>query len=233
MSRSVLSMCRRCHSHSSTVQRSNFSSSSRSKAEQPTSRFSSSPPSRFASQPVPSRVPQQPYQQSSEAQANLQRLAQQANNEAQTRPQAGASPTEPYHLNVYCHKHNTHITFTEPSRDPILAYSCGNIGLRGAQRGTFDAAYQLASYTFRKIAEKNWKIGGKKAAGTPFTLNDPKVRDRGIEVILRGYGNGREAFTKAMLGSEGRIIKGLVKRVTDGTRLKFGGVRSRATRRLG
>ncbi|KAK5946965.1 hypothetical protein PMZ80_001111 [Knufia obscura] len=206
-------------------QRANFSSSSRTKAEQP--------PSRFLSQPVPSRIPQQQYQQSPEAQANLQRLAQQANNEAQTRPQAGASPNEPYHMNVYCHKHNTHITFTEPSRDPIISYSCGNIGLRGAQRGTFDAAYQLASYTFRKIAEKNWKIGGKKAPGTPITLNDPKVRDRGIEVVLRGYGNGREAFTKAILGSEGRIIKGLIKRVTDGTRLKFGGVRSRATRRLG
>lgn len=226
MSRPVLSsMCRRCQSHFSIIRRSKFSSSSRNRAEQP--------PSRFATQPVPSRIPQQAYQQSPEAQANLQRLAQQANSEAQTRPQAGASPNEPYHLNVYSHKHNTHITFSAPSRDPILSFSCGNIGLKGAQRGTFDAAYQLSSYTFRKIAEKNWKIGGKKAPGTPITLNDPKVRDRGIEVVLRGYGNGREAFTKAMLGSEGRIMKGLVKKVTDGTRLKFGGVRSRAVRRLG
>ena len=226
MSRPILSsICRPCHSQFTAIQRSKFSSSCRIQAEQPSSRF--------ATQPMPSRIPQQAYQQSPEAQANLQRLAQQANNEAQTRPQAGASPNEPYHLNVYCHKHNTHITFTEPSRDPILSFSSGNIGLRGAQRGTFDAAYQLASYTFRKMAEKNWKTGGKKATGTPFTLNDPRVRDRGIEVVLRGYGNGREAFQKAILGSEGRIIKGLIKKVTDGTRLKFGGVRSRATRRLG
>ena len=83
------------------------------------------------------------------------------------------------------------------------------------------------------MAEKNWKLGGSKAAGTPVTLNDDSVKTRGIEVILRGYGNGREAFQKAILGPEGRLIKNLVKKVTDGTRLKFGGVRSPAVRRLG
>jgi len=163
----------------------------------------------------------------------LRQLAKNASNEALTRPQAGVPLDEPYHLNVYAHKHNTHITFTEPSRDIILSYSSGNIGLRKGQRGSFDAAYQLASYTFRKIAEKNWKIGGKKANQTPVTLNDTKVRERGIEVILRGYGPGREAFQKVTLGAEGRLIKGLIKKVTDGTRLKFGGTRSPQVRRLG
>lgn len=66
-----------------------------------------------------------------------------------------------------------------------------------------------------------------------MTLNDRDVKNRGIEVILRGYGDGREAFQKAILGAEGRLVKGLIRKVTDGTRLKFGGVRSRAVRRLG
>lgn len=66
-----------------------------------------------------------------------------------------------------------------------------------------------------------------------------KMHERGflinmekLEVVLRGYGAGREAFQKALLGSEGRGIKGKVTRVTDCTRLKFGGVRSKNVRRL-
>lgn len=114
-----------------------------------------------------------------------------------------------------------------------MSYSTGNIGLRKAQRKTFDAAYNLAAYTFRKMAERNWKIGGKKSHQPPMMLNDPVMKHRGIEVVLRGYGQGREAFSKALLGSEGRMIKPLVKKVTDNTRLKFGGTRSRAVRRLG
>lgn len=82
------------------------------------------------------------------------------------------------------------------------------------------------------MAEKNWKIGGKKSPQPAMMITDMEMKRRGIEVVLRGYGFGREAFQKALLGSEGRIIKGLVKRVSDNTRLKFGGTRSRAVRRL-
>lgn len=113
-----------------------------------------------------------------------------------------------------------------------MSYSAGNIGLRKGQRDSFDAAYNLAAYTFRKMVERNWKIGGKKSPQPAMMLNDMDVKRRGIEVVLRGYGHGREAFQKALLGSEGRMIKGLVKRVSDATRLKFGGTRSRAVRRL-
>ena len=54
-----------------------------------------------------------------------------------------------------------------------------------------------------------------------------------LEIIYRSYGPGREAFTKVLLGSEGRRVRGLVVRVKDGTRLKFGGTRSKKPRRLG
>jgi len=146
---------------------------------------------------------------------------------------------EPYHLNVYSHRHNMHLTFTEPSRDPILTMSAGDIGLRKAQRSTYDAAYQLASYFFRKMAEKQWRTGGKKMANSPAKTIASLARPGqanggpGIEVILRGYGPGREAFVKALLGAEGRQIKPLIARVTDATRLKFGGTRSHKVRRLG
>jgi len=170
--------------------------------------------------------------------ADLQQIAENARSEAATKPGSKVSPDEPYHLNVYAHRHNIHITFTEPSRNPILSFSAGNIGLRKAQRGTFDAAYQLATYTFRKMAEKQWRTGGKKMTMNKMhTLADIKRPGfgggNGIEVILRGYGPGREAFQKALLGTEGRMIKPLISKVTDGTRLKFGGTRSPQVRRLG
>jgi small subunit ribosomal protein S11 len=153
-------------------------------------------------------------------------------------------PTEPYHINVYANRTNTHITFTAPSREPILATSAGQLGYKNAQRKTFDASYQLAAYTMRKISTHQWKVGGKKAKvdhtvlpgdgrGGMMTIRDVGTRDTGvgIEVVLRGYGPGREAFTKALLGSEGAILKPMVVRVTDATRLKFGGTRSPQVKR--
>jgi small subunit ribosomal protein S11 len=54
-----------------------------------------------------------------------------------------------------------------------------------------------------------------------------------LEVVLRGFGAGREAVTKALLGSEGRFLRGKIIKVADATRLKFGGTRSKKPRRLG
>ena len=54
-----------------------------------------------------------------------------------------------------------------------------------------------------------------------------------VEVVLRGFGPGREAVSKVLLGSEGRNMRPKVVRVTDATRLKFGGTRSKKPRRLG
>lgn len=54
-----------------------------------------------------------------------------------------------------------------------------------------------------------------------------------LEVVLRGFGVGREAVTKALLGTEGRTLRKKISQVSDATRLKFGGTRSRKPRRLG
>ena len=184
--------------------------------------------------PSPSQI-QSPSSTSRTAQSEIAALLESVNAEALTRPNAGVSPDEPYHLNVMATKHNTHITFTGPSRDTILSFACGNIGLRKAQRGTFDAAYQLATFAMRKMAMHQWRSGGKKMVKNEMkTLRNVGTKDSGvgIEVVLRGYGAGREAFQKALLGTEGQMIKPMVVRVTDATRLKFGGTRSPAVRRL-
>ena len=58
----------------------------------------------------------------------------------------------------------------------------------------------------RSALGRCWKIGGKKANGTPITLNDQNVQNRGIELIMRGYGDGREAFQKAILGAVSKKV---------------------------
>ncbi|KAJ4296836.1 hypothetical protein N0V90_006884 [Kalmusia sp. IMI 367209] len=121
-----------------------------------------------------------------------------------------------HHLHVYAHKHNTHITLTDPSRNPMVSVSCGNIGFKKAGRGSYDAAYQLAAFVMLRIKDMGWL---------------PKIKE--IELIYRGFGQGREAVTKAILGSEGKDIRPLIQKLSDSTRLKFGGTRSKKPRRLG
>ncbi len=122
----------------------------------------------------------------------------------------------PHHLHIYATKHNTHITLTRPNRQPIMSVAAGNINFKKAARGSYDAGYQLASYVMGRIQEQGLLSQIYK-----------------LEVVLRGYGAGREAATKALLGSEGQNLRGRVVRVTDATRLKFGGTRSPKPRRLG
>ncbi|KAI0450457.1 hypothetical protein F5B21DRAFT_429357 [Xylaria acuta] len=123
---------------------------------------------------------------------------------------------EPFHFHIYSHKHNTHITVTKPNRNTIISMSAGNIAFKKSKRGTYDAAYQLCAYVLDKLNQAGWhrKINA-------------------LEVVLRGFGAGREAATKVLLGNEGRLLRPHIKKVSDGTRLKFGGTRSPGPKRLG
>lgn len=122
---------------------------------------------------------------------------------------------EPYHLHVYSTRHNTHITLTNPDRNPIISVSSGTIGFRKAARGTYDAGYQLGAYVMGRIQQQGLL-----------------TQIQSLEVVLRDFGPGREAVTKILLGSEGKNLRGRVVRVCDATRLKFGGTRSKKARRL-
>lgn len=127
----------------------------------------------------------------------------------------GGDPS--YHFHVYSHKHNCHITLTKPDRNPLISVSTGNLGFKKSGRGTYDAAYQLAAYVLNRMNEDPKLMGDMKS----------------VELILRGFGPGREAVTKAILGTEGVNLNKKITRVMDSTRLKFGGVRSPRPRRLG
>jgi small subunit ribosomal protein S11 len=153
----------------------------------------------------------------STAQTTLDVLARATNAIQDTgEPQGKDWGEEPFHFHVYGHKHNTHITVTKPDRNAIINVSTGNIGFRKSKRGTYDAAYQLTAYVVDKLYQGNWHKEIKR-----------------MEVVLRGFGNGREAGVKVLLGNEGRLLRKSIVKVSDSTRLKFGGTRSPKPRRLG
>lgn len=141
------------------------------------------------------------------------------------------TPQASHHLHIYAHKHNTHIVLTRPNREPILSYSAGNIGFRKAQRGSFDAAFQLAAYVMRTISDKGLLRSTQFSEGSGARSLEAPIRD--LEVVLRGFGKGREAVVKALLGTEGRYLREKITLVSDDTKLKFGGTRSQNPRRLG
>ncbi|CAG7920736.1 unnamed protein product [Penicillium olsonii] len=142
------------------------------------------------------------------------KAAENVETEMMRNPYADRAP--PHHLHVYCHKHNTILTLTRPNGNPLMSIGCGQIGFRKAGRSGFDPAYQLSAHVMSQIQEKGFLMEIER-----------------LEVVFRGFGKGREAFVKVLLGNEGRHIRGLVARVTDSTRIKFGGTRSRHERRLG
>jgi small subunit ribosomal protein S11 len=122
---------------------------------------------------------------------------------------------EPHHFHVMCHRHNTHVTVTKPNRDAIISISAGNLGFKKSGRGTFDAGYQVTAYVIDKLHQMGEVKNIKK-----------------LEVAFRGFGQGRDAAVKVLLGSEGKALKDKIIRVTDATRIKFGGTRGRNPRRL-
>ncbi|KAH7131418.1 hypothetical protein B0J13DRAFT_562562 [Dactylonectria estremocensis] len=129
--------------------------------------------------------------------------------------QAKEDDLEPFHFHIYSHKHNTHITCTKPNRDPIISLSCGNIGFRKSRRGTFDSAYSLTKYILERLIHNGW----------PMKISR-------LEVVMRGFGQGREAALKVLMSPEGKVLREKIVRVADSTRIKFAGTRSEKPRRL-
>ena len=134
-----------------------------------------------------------------------------------------------HQMHIYATRHNVHITLARPpgylnkltgvkykDRTNAISVSAGNLGFRHSARKHYDSAFQLASYVMGVMKEK----------GITAEIQQ-------LEVFLRGFGAGREAVTKALLGLEGAQLRGKIVKVSDATRLKFGGTRSKKPRRLG
>lgn len=98
---------------------------------------------------------------------------------------------------------------------PKMLISAGQLGFKKAQRQEYEAGFQVATKLFKTIEEKN--------------LIGPNDK---IELVLKDFGKGREAFLAALQGKEGSAIRSNIVRIYDNTTLKFGGVRSKKLRRL-
>ncbi|EMR08277.1 hypothetical protein PNEG_03442 [Pneumocystis murina B123] len=118
-----------------------------------------------------------------------------------------------YHLHAYCSDNNTIITLTNSHYNPVICISSGMVGFKKAQRGGYEAGYQVCMSLFKKMMQKD-------------------IYPTQFEIILRGFGKGREAIFKCVNGIEGLPFKSSVSRITDATRINFGGVRGRKVRRL-
>lgn len=86
-------------------------------------------------------------------------------------------------------------------------------GFKKAQRSGYEAGYRAAFQIFAAIRENRQKWG----------LN-------GMEIFWNGFGQGREAVFRALMAAEGEDVRVLVRRMTDKTPLKIGGVRPKKRR---
>lgn len=141
---------------------------------------------------------------------------------------------------LYCNftKNNTHLTLTALTEDlnyifknpqasyteQVLYYyqlpqkvklslSTGQLGFRKSARGEYEASFQTSAKMFTLMKEKGYL-------------------DVDLQLIIKNFGKGREAFFDALKGKEGTDIRNKIKRISDNTKLKFGGTRSPSIRRL-
>ncbi|CAG8585778.1 10462_t:CDS:2 [Diversispora eburnea] len=121
------------------------------------------------------------------------------------------SPSEElYRIHIHASYNNTIITLTNSKKNVLITTSGGRAGFKKAQRGGYEAAHQAAVSLVDKTKEKNINV-------------------RNVEVLINGFGPGRDAAFKAIASTENPWD---IKRITDSTPLPFDGCRPRKARRL-
>ena len=95
--------------------------------------------------------------------------------------------------------------------------SAGLCGFRNSQEATYEAGYQVAVRMFDKIRSEM------------ALRTDKKMK---IEILMKGFGQSRQALLKALTMTEGVGVRESVVRLTDRTPIKIGGVRAQKARRM-
>jgi len=152
-------------------------------------------------------------------------------------------PREKYHLCVHASRNNTILHFTDAKGNstPGGRITSGMLGFKKVQRGQFEAGFQCAMKVMARIEQE---AEGKKVRITrqpSRSYHDEENQDADspqwdpgmeVEVIFKGFGQGREALYQALMTSQGAIVRPLISRLTDRTPIKVGGTRSKKARRL-
>lgn len=115
----------------------------------------------------------------------------------------------PHQLHINASPNNTIITLTRPTGAPLVTTSGGSAGFKKAARSGYEAAHQAAIQLLDKMNSKNLQVPN-------------------IHIVLKGFGPGRDAAFKALVGGS----QWNVKRITDATPIPFGGCRPKKARRL-
>jgi small subunit ribosomal protein S11 len=120
-----------------------------------------------------------------------------------------------YHIHINNSTRNTHITITNHKHDPIVVLSAGRLGLKHSKRGTHEAGAATAHEALKRFATK-----------FPDVMDEAK-----IELVLKGFGPGRQGALSTIFGPMGEGVRGRINRVTDATTLAIGGARAPNRRR--
>ncbi|EAU84557.2 mitochondrial ribosomal protein subunit S18 [Coprinopsis cinerea okayama7 len=129
---------------------------------------------------------------------------------------------EEVRLRLHCHSspNNTITTLTKQDGSTIAWFSGGSCGFKKGNRATYEAGYQCAVRSFRKIEEiKNQIVSESK-------------KNVVVDLFFKGFGQGRDALRGALLATEGEQIRPLVATITDRTPIKIGGTRAKKMPRL-
>ncbi|KAG6837522.1 hypothetical protein H0H93_007703 [Arthromyces matolae] len=117
---------------------------------------------------------------------------------------------------LYCQstRNNTITTLMDGDFKHVASFSGGSCGFKKVNRSGYEAGYQCAVRIF--------KIIEAEAKEKPFE----------IDLYFKGFGQGRDAMHKALLTSEGEMVRPLLASITDRTPIKIGGTRAKKARRL-
>jgi ribosomal protein S11 len=115
----------------------------------------------------------------------------------------------PNQLHINASPNNTILTLTRPNGAPLVTTSGGSAGFKKAARSGYEAAHQAALQLLDKMNAKNLQVTN-------------------LHIVLKGFGPGRDAAFKALVGG----AQWNVKRITDATPVPFGGCRPKKARRL-
>jgi len=119
-----------------------------------------------------------------------------------------------YRLHVHSTRNNTITTFTRPDGNTLAWFSGGSCGFKKGNRATYEAGYQCAVKMFERIQEE--------AKSIPMM----------VELYFKGFGQGRDALHRALLSTEGQMVRPMIASITDRTPIKIGGTRAPKRRRL-
>ncbi|THH17630.1 hypothetical protein EW146_g3244 [Bondarzewia mesenterica] len=122
-----------------------------------------------------------------------------------------------HHLHVLCTPNNTIITLTNELGRLLKRgwWSGGSCGFKGVNRSGYEAGYKCAVEAFKRIEEHVLSVPGTK-----------------VEILFKGFGQGRDAVYKALMTTEGENVRPVINRITDNTPIKIGGTRAKKARRL-